>query len=160
MVCFPDTSSAHANSLIFKSNNNYACFLFLLSDFYVYAPCFDGRFTAQFILFPFVQMFMRSSCTTETEREDRCNPINETNDTNNNQSTDADDADEIDNISLEILWQPQNDAQITCDVVFIHGLHGKSYALNCRTRNHHFYINGSISLHCTAFHYIALHVMQ
>lgn len=42
--------------------------------------------------------------------------------TNNN---DNDDDEECDNVSLEILWQPKCKSQITADVVFIHGLHGK-----------------------------------
>lgn len=44
------------------------------------------------------------------------------NDTNNNGN---DDDEECDNVSLEILWQPKSESQITADVVFIHGLHGK-----------------------------------
>lgn len=73
---------------------------------------------------------MRNSCAVRNKRENGCNSM-QTNDTNNNnQSIDDADAEEIDNVSLEILWQPQNDTQITADVVFIHGLHGKwCYAL-------------------------------
>lgn len=34
--------------------------------------------------------------------------------------------DEMDNISLEVLWDPQNNGKpTTADIVFIHGLHGK-----------------------------------
>lgn len=43
------------------------------------------------------------------------------NDTNNNGSDDE----ECDNVSLEILWQPKCESEITADVVFIHGLQGK-----------------------------------
>lgn len=45
----------------------------------------------------------------------------------NNDDDDDDNANEIDNVSLEILWKPQSDTQITADVVFIHGLHGKRF---------------------------------
>lgn len=72
---------------------------------------------------------MRNSCAVANKRENGFNSM-QTNDTNNNQSIDDSNAEEIDNVSLEILWQPQNDTQITADVVFIHGLHGKwCYAL-------------------------------
>lgn len=60
----------------------------------------------------------------------------QSNDTNNNVNNEQytaadndadndDDDDESDSVSLEILWQPQSGTQITADVVFIHGLHGK-----------------------------------
>lgn len=64
--------------------------------------------------------------------------INDSNDFNNNDNNIVSDSittasilahewsDEMDTINLEILWQPQqNDTQISADVVFIHGLHGK-----------------------------------
>lgn len=73
-----------------------------------------------------MQMLKRNSYAVENERENLCNPI-QTNDTNNNQSDDGANTDEIDNVSLEILWQPQNNTQITADVVFIHGLQGRSW---------------------------------
>lgn len=43
----------------------------------------------------------------------------------NNLNNNGNDDEECDNVSLEILWQPKCESQITADVVFIHGLHGK-----------------------------------
>lgn len=43
----------------------------------------------------------------------------------NNINNNDNDDEECDNVSLEILWQPKCESQITADVVFIHGLHGK-----------------------------------
>lgn len=60
--------------------------------------------------------------------DDVCDAIRQptNHDTNNNCHDVANENDdiEIDSISLEILWQPPSDTQITADVVFIHGLHG------------------------------------
>lgn len=56
--------------------------------------------------------------------------------------------DEMDNISLEILWEPQsNGKQITADIVFIHGLHGKQkYSIEC--------VNGACETYgCMHTHY-------
>lgn len=56
---------------------------------------------------------------------------NDNNDSNSNShhhtnTLDNDVTDEMDTVSLEILWEPQsNGKQITADIVFIHGLHGK-----------------------------------
>lgn len=95
-----------------------------LIDYSVFFVVFQN--IVQFILYPVMQMLKRNSYAVKNERENLCNPI-QTNDTNNNQSDDGANTDEIDNVSLEILWQPQNDTQITADVVFIHGLHGRSW---------------------------------
>lgn len=82
--------------------------------------------------------------------------VNDSNDLNNNDNNDSDSSsnshddinnnnnnnnktttlghelsDEMDNISLEILWQPENSGTpISADIVFIHGLHGKQI-LHC-----------------------------
>lgn len=92
--------------------------------------------SAQFKLYPIVQMIRRKSDFDDDDNE--CNNVynateyqNDTNNNNNNGKTITDDADEIDNVSLEILWQPQCGTQITADVVFIHGLHGKMQCSVC-----------------------------
>lgn len=43
----------------------------------------------------------------------------------NDSNTPIDDSEELDNIALEILWQPNCGTEISADIVFIHGLHGK-----------------------------------
>lgn len=74
--------------------------------------------------------------TTETTATiDDSNDINDINNNNNNDRNSDDHhttrlgndvRDGIDSISMEILWEPQcNGTQITADIVFIHGLHGK-----------------------------------
>lgn len=91
---------------------------------------------AQFKLYPIVHLITRKSYLNENDCRNAYNTTI-TYDANNNGNSDCngkidnhatlhtDDADEIDNVSLEILWEPPNGTQITADVVFIHGLHGK-----------------------------------
>lgn len=77
-------------------------------------------------------MIWRKSDFDDNDYKNVCNATVYCNDNNNNSNSETitDDADEIDNVSLEILWEPQCDTQITADVVFIHGLHGKIHIYN------------------------------
>lgn len=87
--------------------------------------------TAQRQLHPIVKMLKWMKYSDLNDFDEVCDVIRQpnqptVNDSNNN-SQDAvneNDDTEIDSISLEILWQPQNDTKIIADVVFIHGLHG------------------------------------